>query len=386
MAAYIPLGWLQLRHQPLRLISAIVGISFAVILIFVQLEFREAIFVSAVRYHNSMDYDLVMVSPKTDYLVASRQFPRNRLYQAKGFDGVRSVAPVYIARGSWRNPVDRATTRTIFVVAFNPTDEGFSRVLTPEQTDQIKVPDQLIFDRMGRPEFGPVVDMFERDGVVSTAINDREITIVGLYSIGTSFGLDGGVYTSDLNLLRMFPERNAAAIDLGLIRLDDGADVLAVREAISAAIPNDVIVMTPEEFRAKEIRYWNKTTPVGYLFAFGALIGVIVGFIIVYQILFADVQDHLQEYATLKALGYRQGYLRRVVLQEALILGALGFLPGCAISALVFSLAVDATRLPLEMNLHSAASVFALTLAMCVCSGLFALRRLRGADPAEVFA
>lgn len=386
MPAFIPLGWLQLRHQPLRLLSAIIGISFAVILIFVQLEFREAIFVSAVRYHTAMDYDLVMISPKTDYLVAARQFPRNRLYQVQGFEGVSSVSPVYISRGSWRNPVNRATTRTIFVVAFDPTDEGFSRVLTPQQIEQIKVPDQLIFDRMGRPEFGPVVEMFERDGSVSTAINDREIDIVGFYSIGTSFGLDGGVFTSDLNMLRMFPGRNASAIDLGLIALEDGVDPVAVQSAITGAIPRDVVVMTPEEFQAKEIRYWNKTTPIGYLFAFGAIIGVVVGFIIVYQILFADVQDHLQEYATLKALGYKQGYLRRVVLQEALILGVLGFLPGCGVSALVFSLAVDATRLPLQMTPEKALTVLALTLAMCVCSGLFAVRRLRSADPAEVFA
>jgi putative ABC transport system permease protein len=386
VSAFIPLGWLQLRHQPLRLLSAIVGIAFAVILISVQLEFRSAIFVSAVRYHNSMDYDLVMLSPKTDYLVAARQFPRNRLHQVQSFAGVEAVAPVYLARGSWRNPVNRASTRTVFVVGFNPTDKGFDRTLSKEQIDLVKVPDNLIFDRMGRPEFGPVEEMLKRDGVVSTAINDREINIVGLYTIGTSFGLDGGVYTSDLNMLRMFPDRNRSAIDLGLIHLEPGADPKAVQAAISAELPGDVMVMTPDEFRGKEIRYWNKTTPIGYLFAFGAVIGVVIGFIIVYQILFADVQDHLQEYATLKAMGFKPGYLRGVVLQEAVVLAVLGFIPGCAISALVFSVAVDATRLPLDMSPDDALRVFLLTLGMCITSGLFALRRLRGADPAEVFA
>lgn len=385
MAGFLPLGWLQLKHQKMRLFSAVLGIAFAVILIFVQLEFREAIFVSAVRYHTSMDYDLVMISPKTDYLVAARQFPRNRLHQVTGFAGVDSVSPVYVDRGSWRNPENRAATRTVFVLGFNPVDRGFSRLVTTEQLEQIRIPDQLLFDRMSRPEFGPVAAKYESGESVATAINDREITVVSLYRVGTSFGLDGGVVTSDLNFLRMFPRRSPSAIDLGLIHLDPGVDPVAIRDAIVAGIPNDVQVMTPAEFRAKEIRYWNKTTPVGYLFAFGAIIGLVVGFIIVYQILYADVQDHLSEYATLKAMGYRHGYLRSVVLQEAVILGILGFLPGLGVSALVFSLAVDATKLPLEMTLENAATVFSLTLVMCCISGLFALRKLRSIDPAEVF-
>lgn len=380
------LGWRQLWHQPMRLFSAVLGITFAVMLVFVQLEFREAIYQSAVRYHVSMDYDLVMLSPKTDYLIAARQFPRSRLYQARGFDGVAAVSPVYLSRGSWRNPVNRSQTRTIFMVGINPKDRGYDRLLTAEEQEQIKLRDHLIFDRMSRPEYGPVVEMVTAGETVETAINDREILIDGLYAVGTSFGLDGGVVSSDLNFLRVFPDREFSAIDLGLIHLEPGADPVDVRAAIQAGIPNDVLVMTPEEFRAKEIRYWNKTTPVGYLFAFGAVIGLVVGLIIVYQILFADVQDHLQEYATLKAMGYRHAYLQGVVLQEAVILAVCGFLPGMGIAAFVFSRAVDATRLPLEMTVENALLVFVLTLVMCCLSGLFALRRLSAVDPAEVFA
>ena len=113
--------------------------------------------------------------------------------------------------------------------------------------------------------------------------------------------------------------------------------------------------------------------------------GVIVGLIIVYQILFADVQDHLREYATLKAMGYTHGYLRRVVLQEAIILAVIGFLPGMGIAILIFNEASDVTRLPLDMSLGSALGVFGLTLLMCMGSGMLALRKLRSVDPADVF-
>ena len=385
MFGTIPLGWMQLRHQKLRLVAAISGITFAVILIFVQLEFREALFVSAVRYHTAMDYDLVMLSPKTDFLVYPEPFARGRLYQTLGFEGVASVSPVYMRLVSWRNPVDRSNARNILAIGFDPTDHGFERILTPEQIEAIKIPDQVIFDRLGRDEYGPVRSLLDRGEEVSAEINDRKFTIAGMYRIGTSFGLDGGVITSDLNFLRLLPTRKKSAIDFGLIKLEPGQDAQEVQARIREAIPKDVRLLTREEFMEHERQYWNKTTPIGYIFAFGAIMGLVVGFIIVYQILFSDVQDHLREYATLKAMGYTNGYLRNVVLQESVILAVLGFLPGMGIAYLVFSKAAGATRLPLEMSVNSAAGVFLLTLLMCAGSGLLALRKLRSVDPAEVF-
>jgi len=385
MFGSIPLGWLQLKAQKLRLVAAIMGITFAVILIFVQLEFREALFVSAVRYHTAMDYDLAMLSPKTDFMVSSKQFPRSRLYQVPGIDGVESATAVYMRLVSWRNPVEPANARNILAIGFDPVEPGFERLLSAEQMEAIRIPDQVIFDRRGRDEYGPVRELLDAGQPVSAEINDRRVAIAGMYEVGTSFGLDGGIITSDLNFLRILPTRKKSAIDFGLIRLEPGQDAAEVQARIREAIPQDVLVLTRQEFMDLEIRYWNKTTPIGYIFAFGAVMGVIVGLIIVYQILFADVQDHLQEYATLKAMGYTHGYLRNVVLQEAIILAVLGFVPGMAIAHLVFTRGADATRLPLEMSLESALSVFALTVAMCAGSGMMALRKLRAVDPAEVF-
>lgn len=385
MFGALPLGWLQLKSQKLRLVAAILGITFAVILIFVQLEFRQALFVSAVRYHTAMDYDLAMLSPKTDFMVSSKQFARSRLYQVLGIDGVESVTAVYMRLVSWRNPVDPANARNILAIGFDPSEPAFDRLLTPEQHEAIKIPDQVIFDRRGRDEYGPVRELLDAGETVSAEINDRRVAIDSMYQVGTSFGLDGGIITSDLNFLRILPTRQKSAIDFGLIKLLPGQDAAEVQARIRAAIPGDVRVLTRAEFMDLEVQYWNKTTPIGYIFAFGAMMGLIVGLIIVYQILFADVQDHLKEYATLKAMGYSHGYLRGVVLQEAVILAVLGFLPGMGIAQLVFTRGADATRLPLEMTADSALAVFALTVAMCAGSGLLALRKLKAVDPAEVF-
>lgn len=385
MFGALPLGWLQLKYQKLRLVAAIMGITFAVLLIFVQLEFRDALFVSAVRYHTALDYDLAVVNPKTSYLLASRTFPRNRVYQAAGIEGVASVSPVYLGRGIWRNPIDRTRSREIFVLAFDPSDLGFDRLLSVEQKEIIKLPDKGIFDRLGRVEYGPVVEMFESGQVVSTEVNDREISIAGLYSNGTSFGIDGGIITSDLNYQRLFPSHHKSNIHLGLIKVEPGQSVEAVQNRVREALPRDVLIKNRDEFKQMDITHWNKTTPIGYIFAFGAVMGLIVGVIIVYQILFADVQDHLREYATLKAMGYTHGYLRNVVLQEAIILAVLGFIPGAVMSNLVFGVAGDATGLPLEMSRDSLLLVFGLTVFMCAGSGLLALRKLRSVDPADVF-
>ena len=176
----IPLGWLQLKAQKLRLVAAVTGISFAVILIFVQLEFREALFVSAVRYHNALDYDLAMLSPKTDFLVSSKQFPRARLYQVLGMEGVVSTTAVYMRLVSWRNPVDPSNARNILAIGFDPSEPGFQRLLSKEQMEAIKIPDQAIFDRRGRDEYGPVRELLDAGEEVSAEINDRRIAIVGL--------------------------------------------------------------------------------------------------------------------------------------------------------------------------------------------------------------
>jgi putative ABC transport system permease protein len=385
MFGSLPLGWLQLKSQKLRLLAAITGITFAVILIFVQLEFREALFVSAVRYHTALDYDLVMVSPKTDFFVSSKQFARSRAYQVLGFEGVESATAVYLRLVSWRNPADPSNARNILAIGFDPSEPGFERLLSEEQLEAIKLPDKVIFDRRGRDEYGPVREMLDAGQPVSAEINDRRVDIAGMYEIGTSFGLDGGVITSDLNFLRILPTRKRSAIDLGLIKLEPGFDPADVQARIVDAIPRDVLVLTRDEFMALEVEYWNKTTPIGYIFAFGAVMGLVVGLIIVYQILFADVQDHLKEYATLKAMGYSHGYLRGVVLQQAAILAVLGFIPGMTAAYFIFSRGAEATRLPLEMSMKSALGVFALTMAMCAVSGLMALRKLRAADPAEIF-
>jgi putative ABC transport system permease protein len=359
------LGWLQLKHKPLRLVVALCGIAFAVLLIMMQLGFRSALFESAVRFHERFDYDIALFSPDSVFIVRPQPFSIRRLYQTLGFDAVQEVTPVYIG--------------------FHPDHpllgiDGFDQMRS-----LLRRQDVVLFDRASRPEFGPVPATLDDGKPVVTEINDREVVVVGLFEMGTSFGIDGTIITSDDNWLRLFPERPRSEIQLGLIRLKDGHDAGRVRDALAEYLPDDVLVMTKPQFVQREKDYWNSATPIGYIFAFGAIMGFVVGAIIVYQILFADVSEHLNEYATLRAIGYRNRFVAGIVLQQAAILAVLGYLPGVAIVYWLYGKAAAATNLPLYITQERAITVFLMTLAMCAISALMAVRKVRRLDPAEVF-
>jgi len=378
------LGWLQLRHKPLRLLVALSGIAFAVLLIMMQLGFRAALFESAVRFHERFDYDIALFSPDSVFIVRPQPFSIRRLYQSLAFDAVEDVTPVYIFPSVWKNPWDNMR-RSINTIGFHPD----SRLLAIDGFDQarelLRRQDVVLFDRASRPEFGPVADAIDSGESVVTEINDREVEVVGLFKMGTSFGIDGTVITSDDNWLRLFPDRPRNQIQLGLIRLKEGSDADSVRDELAAYLPADVLVMTRQQFVQREKDYWNSATPIGYIFAFGAIMGFVVGAISVYQILFADVSEHLNEYATLRAIGYRNRFVSGIVLQQAAILAVLGYLPGLVIVYFLYGKAAAATNLPLYITQDRAVTVFLMTLAMCALSALMAVRKVRRLDPADVF-
>jgi putative ABC transport system permease protein len=383
-AMNLPLGWLQLRHRPVRLMVALSGIAFAVLLVMMQVGFRSALFESAVRFHERFDYDIALFSPDSVFIVRPQPFSIRRLYQTTGFESVRDVTPVYIFPAVWKNPWN-TKRRSINTVGFQPSDallalDGFDETGTPLHRQDV-----VLFDRASRPEFGPVAEAIEAGKRVVTEINDREIEVVGLFEMGPSFGIDGTVIMSDDNWLRLFPDRPRDDIQLGLIRLHEGEDPDRVRDALDVYLPDDVLVLTKNQFVQRERDYWNSTTPIGYFFAFGAIMGFVVGAIIVYQILFADVSEHLHEYATLRAVGYRNRFVSGIVLQQAVILAVFGYLPGLAVAHWLYGKAAAATHLPLNLSPERALAVFVMTLGMCAVSGLMAVRKVRRIDPAEVF-
>ena len=145
------------------------------------------------------------------------------------------------------------------------------------------------------------------------------------------------------------------------------------------------MIGSPEDFAQIEREYWANGTGIGFIFGLGVSVGFIVGIVIVYQILYSDVSEHLPEYATLKAMGYTDNYLLGVLMQESLLLAVLGYLPSVALAYGLYQLTYAATMLPIAMTTRRAIMVLILTIVMCSISGAIALRKLRTADPADIF-
>jgi putative ABC transport system permease protein len=380
----IPLAWLQLVREPMRLVVALTGISFAVILMMIQLGFRDALFDSSISMHTNLKTDIVLINPQSTSLISMKQFSRRRLYQTIGVPGVESVTPMQIGFAIWRNP-ENLNTRQLMVIAYPPEADIFNFPSVKVAQEQVKKADVVLFDEAGRAEFGPIAQWFKEGKKITTEVSGRKITVGGIFKMGASFGADGNIITSDLNLIRLNSRRSQGLIDVGLIKTKPNVDVSQVLSNIRRVLPDDVKVLTKQGFMNFEKSYWQSSTSIGFIFSLGSAMGFIVGIVIVYQILYTDVSDHLAEYATLKAMGYRSYFLISVVLQEALILSVLGFLPGFFLSIGLYSLTKNATSLPIGMTLNRGITVFILTVIMCVVSGVIAMRKVQSAEPADIF-
>ncbi|MGK7876782.1 MAG: ABC transporter permease DevC [Xenococcaceae cyanobacterium] len=379
----LPLAWLQITREKTRLLTAIAGIAFADILMFIQIGFQNALYASANGPHYSIQGDLVLVDSKYKTIFYMQSFSRDNLYQALAVDGVESVSSLYIGSADWINPIN-LNSRSILVFGIDPAKPSLNFPEVNDNLDKLKRLDEILFDRASRPEYGPVAEYVNQGKLFEAEVNDIRVKVSGLFSLGASFSAEGNFITSDLTFCRIF-ERNSNQIEVGVINLKPNGNLEIVRDNIQLRLPDNVKILTIEEFASIEREYWANNTGIGFIFSLGTLMGFIVGAVIVYQILYSDVADHLPEYATLKAMGYKDTYLLSVLVQESLILSIFGYFPGLMISWWMYNLTRSATLLPIFMGFNLAVLVFFLTILMCIISVTIAVRKLREADPADIF-
>ncbi|MDJ0734310.1 MAG: ABC transporter permease DevC [Nostocaceae cyanobacterium] len=387
-----PLGWLQLARNKIRSLVAVAGIAFIIILMFMQLGFQDALYSSATQVHRNLRGDLFLVSSQYKSLTAIQSYFRTRLYQALGFDGVESVAPMSLGFAKFKNP-DTGQKYSIYVIGVQPGKPVMNIPEVQENIDKIKVPDVVLFDRKSRPEFGDVAKKFEeeqREQIIEIfpfdSLRGYRVRVGALFSLGPSFGVDGNLIVSDTTFLRIFPNsRPSEIIDVGVIALQPDADPEKVRADLQAKLPQDVKIFTHKEFIDYEKNYWATRTPIGFILNLMLTMASIVGVVIVYQILYSNISTQLIAYATLKAIGYETNYLLIIVFQQAFILSALAYIPGFAISIFLYDFAMEATKLPIMMSFHNAVLVLISSMLMCMTSGALAINKLRSTDPADIF-
>ncbi|KST62484.1 ABC transporter permease DevC [Mastigocoleus testarum] len=384
MFSKTPLAWLQLSREKVRLAVAMTGIAFSNIVMFMQLGFEGALYDSNVRVHSSLKGDLIMISPRSESLAYMRQFSWRRLYQSLSVREVESVSPLYVGFADWKNPEEK-NYRAILVFGFQLNKPVFNLIGVNQNLNKLKKYNNILFDRTARTEYGPIAQKVEKDKVVVSELSDLRVKTVGLFTLGPSFAADGNVVTSEESFLRLFKTRNQGEIDIGIITLKPGFASEEVLKKLAAKLPEDVRLLTYEEFIEFEKEYWRTSSPIGFIFALGTTMGFIVGTAIVYQILYAEVSEHLPEYAALKAIGYSDRYFLGIIFQQALILAILGYIPGLGISLGLYQLTRSATLLPMTMNIARGIFVLFLSIFMCFISGAIAINKLREADPADIF-
>jgi putative ABC transport system permease protein len=381
----LPIGWLQLRHNRTRLLAAIGGVAFAALLVLMQLGFQGALVGSISLPYRALDADLLISSADMNTLADANPVARARLLQAESIPGVKSVTPVYLSRVDWRQP--DGTLRALDVLGFEPAAIPLRPPEIRQQQGALTQAGTVLLDSRTRNIDAARVMAASRESPMTFEVRGLTIKVVGHFEIGGGFSADGYMLASDQTFMRLFPSRSGGAPNLGLVRLEPGADAAAVVRALRQHFgdADDVKVRTQEEAIAADQRFQTTQRPVGVIFGFGIVMGVLVGIVIVYQVLSSDVADHLREYATLKAVGYPPRFFLSIVFEEAVILGLLGFVPGLLASFGLYTAVAAKTGLPMEMTAARAAVVLVGTVVMCTLAGALATRRLTRADPAELF-
>lgn len=380
----VPIGWLQLAHNRSRLAKAVGGVVFAALLIFMQLGFLGAQIESIRLPYAALDADILITASDANTLQDGSPLLRQRMFEALATPGVASATAVFIGRLDWKQT--DGTVRTLDVFGIDPSARAFAARSVDAARDALAMADEALIDCKTRNAPSALFDAIASGQPYTFEANNRAISVTGVFEIGGGFAADGYLIVSDQTFLRLFPHRAAGAPNIVLIRVAPGADVADVREQLAAALTGgDAKARTLAEAVASDERFQTTQKPIGMVFGFGVVMGALVGVVIVYQVLATDVADHLREYATFKAIGYRQRFFLGVVFEEAAILAIFGFIPGFLLAVAAYALVAMGTGLLLAMTLVRAGGVFLATLGMCAISGAIATRRLARAEPAALF-
>jgi putative ABC transport system permease protein len=375
----VPLAWRNLVANKQRLLRSAAGIGFAVLLMLMQLGFEQAFFDSALQVIRGLDGDILIQSVHKYQFATRDPFPMADLDTARKVTGVASARPLYADWFDffWKNPTDGR----VFLVrafGFNPDEPVFLFKDVNTNREKLKEANAVLVDRRARRFLG-------MDTAATVAeLNGVKVKIVGGFALGPDFVSDGTVTMSDSTLASVLHSAPSGP-DVGVIKVHPGEDPMVVQQTLRKALPATIAVFTKSELIEFERKFQAAVSSAGPIFAMGTIVGFVVGMLISYQITYTDLADQLPQYATLKAIGYRTGYLLRVVLVQAAFNALAGWIPALLVSTLLYRIIGQAALLPLHMTAKIIFVSLGLTLGMCLISAAIAVGRVIKADPAEVF-
>ena len=371
----LTLAFRNLFHDRIRLAVTLVGILFAIVLVAVQL----GLYLGASKMitdnidHANADLWITIYGAKSFEDGGMLLTPRER-HQALATPGVKAVIPLVVRFAEWRKP-EGGSSRVVIVGA-DAEDGGLEPFNLVEGTwDDIKSPEGVAVDRTYFNELGI-------DGIGATAqIANGRVRVRALTDGVRSFTQSPYTYTTLNRARALFGEGDGTTFYL--VQLEPGASVDTVRKDLQKRLEG-AEVLTKAEFRDRSLKQWLFRTGAGVALIGGALLGSLVGTVIVAQTLYSSTKDHLSEFATLRALGSSSGYIHQVILAQAGISAVIGYILGISIALTILVLSKN-TALPMMMTPGLAFWLFVLTVGMCAISALSAIVKVTKIDPATVF-
>jgi putative ABC transport system permease protein len=373
-----PLVWRNLTSSKVRTAVAGAGVGVCTLLVLVQLGFYATSLDVATAIYQTMRYDAVIVSPSYVLTTESSTISRRRIEQALACPDVASAYPIFIGLGRWRSSVT-GDREVMIVVGCEPSQRPFA---DPELTAALPLlhrVDKVLVSRGSQPV------LFSIDVGHEAELEGHRVEIVGQYEPGPGFLGAGTCVTGERTFQRIFPGRSLDEPSVGLVRARPGVSPARLVAALRALLPRAVKVLTAAELQALEQTFWHEHASIEFMFLTGAVVAMVTGLVILYQILAADVMTRLPEYATLKAMGYDQRRLARIVLQQALALGALGYAVGFPLALGMYDATRNVAHMPMYMTPARALGVAAGVVVISVVSAGLSARKLASADPAELF-
>lgn len=388
-----PLAWRNLTHTVTRTIVSVSGIGFAILLMFMQLGFLGSVGDTATVVLDRITCPIIVRSPDYLHIYDSSSLPGDLTLLIEGVPEVADALPLDIGVTQWQNPMDHSF-RAIAIMGVDLDQPPFELPeLDAAMIAQLRPSGAVLIDDESASDFGPAngVRFSQQDIGTTTDVAGQRTRLAGTFKMGTGLAANGALLASRPTFAKLTPGRRRQRVSLVLVKLHDPLNLQAGVEAVERRLQSlggeaqYAEVMTLDQIKSAEKNHWYRGTPIGLIFTVGVILAVIVGGVISYLVLASDVASHLPEYATLRAMGYSDGFLVRTLLSQSTLLALFAFPPSLVMASLLFTITSGLSTIPIRMTLTWIVVVFALSLVMCNIAGVIALRKLLRAEPANLF-
>jgi putative ABC transport system permease protein len=384
------LAYRQLTNRGAKLIGALLGVTVAIVLMFTQLGFKGALYDSATAVAVAFDGEIILTSPDFQTMSFNPPWmPRDLLYEARTVPGVAAASPFYASTVQVVNPVD-GNFLTTWLYAFSPDQPIFKLPDVNANIPQLRLAQTAIIDRRSRNELNHLAAEVVRTGNLDLVLPAPSLGVqfvfnmAGTFEIGPTINVDGNIITSDINYYR-YLRVPLDRVSLGVVRVADGFDPVAVKQALDERLGARARVFLKDDFTDNETNFYARKTPIGFIFNAGLAVGVFVGIVFISQVLHGIISDNIREYATLRAIGYHQAFFVQLVGVIAITVSIFTYVPSTIITLGIYEVASTATKLPLDLKLSYLIEVFVLVVSMGLVATFLATKKLKAADPVDLF-